>query len=86
MDVQMKFGEAVKKLDLEADTFFIVHFDSKDPDDMTTVVQGDVVKLAAAVGMQFGSLKDDALMALAKASLSHADFEVLETELKQNTH
>ena len=82
----MKFKEAIQHLDLEADTFFIVHFDSKDPDDMMTVVQGDVIKLAAAVGMQFSLLKDDALMALAKESLSHADFVVLETELKQNTH
>ena len=78
----MKFGEAVKHLDLEADTFFIVHFNSKDPDDMTTISQGDVVKLSAAVHFATGQLNEDAIVEMAKNSLEKSEFEKFQHEVK----
>lgn len=82
MDIKLNFGEAVKKLDLEADTFFIVHFDSKDPDDMTTIAQGDIVKLSAAVAFATGQLNEDALIEIARDKLSNEEFKKLQLEVK----
>lgn len=48
-EVNLKFKEALEHLDPEAHTYFVLLFDSKDPDQMTVLAQGEAPKLNAAL-------------------------------------